>query len=71
MSLSGGSYSRAEALHDLLELGDLQRSRDRGGSGDAPQIREDDHVEADQILLGLIDDDEIRAAFDRIEKWYA
>jgi hypothetical protein len=29
------------------------------------------HLRADRILLDLIDDDEIREAFDAIDKWYA
>jgi hypothetical protein len=32
---------------------------------------EKDHARADAILLELIDDDEIRAAYEAIEKWYA
>ena len=37
------------------------------GGGDV----EGDHVVADRILLDLIADDEIREAFDAINKWYA
>ena len=32
---------------------------------------EEDHVKADDILLSLIGDDRVRAAFDAIDKWYA
>ncbi len=49
---------RDEVLAELLAL----RS-----SSDAERA----HVEADRLLLKLIGDDEIRAAFDAIRKWYA
>ena len=29
------------------------------------------HSEADQALLDFIDDDEIRSAFNSLDKWYA
>jgi hypothetical protein len=32
---------------------------------------EDAHIEADKILLDLIDDPEITEAFEAIGKWYA
>lgn len=30
-----------------------------------------DHENADELLLQYIDDDDVRNAFERIEKWYA
>ena len=29
------------------------------------------HLDADKALLALIDDDEVRAAFEALERWYA
>ena len=29
------------------------------------------HIEADKALLDYIDDEEIKAAFEKIDKWYA
>ncbi len=29
------------------------------------------HMEADEILLKLIDDEEVRNAFEKVDKWYA
>ena len=68
--------TRDEALSQLNAI------RERQGSEPAPnylrgvdtvptQIKEDDHVEADAILLDLIDDDEISEAYHAIGKWYA
>jgi hypothetical protein len=45
----------------------LERLRELVPFGDP----EGAHIEADGILLDLIDDEEIRAAFDAIQKWYA
>jgi len=50
--------ARAEALAQLQALA---KCRD-------PEIA---HGEADKILLALIADPEIEAAFDAVEKWYA
>lgn len=71
MRLPSERLARDEALAALKAIGDKQRSLERGGSDEHPQIREDDHVDADEILLRFIADDAIAGAFDRIEKWYA
>lgn len=52
----------------------LQAIRDRQGyddEGHPADIKEDDHYEADQILLDFIYDPEIERLFDSIGKWYA
>lgn len=64
MTQRGKSYSHDEALAALRAI--RQRQGDDGG-----HISEDDHWEADSILLGLIGSGDIRDAFDRIGKWYA
>lgn len=33
--------------------------------------REEDHINADGLLLDFIDDEDVRAAFLDIRKWYA
>jgi hypothetical protein len=52
------ALSHAEALRRLIQLQD---------SGD-PEIA---HFDADKVLLLLIDDKQIREAFEAIDKWYA
>ena len=37
----------------------------------APDCPEDWHIEADNILIDLIGDDEVRELFEKIEKWYS
>ena len=37
----------------------------------APGAPDDWHIEADNILLDLIGDDEVRELFEKIEKWYS
>jgi len=54
--------TRDEALEALRKMRDVP-----GGIRDA----EADHLFADQILLALIGDREIEAAFSEIRKWYA
>ena len=49
---------RTEVLTALRELADSEE----------PEIA---HGEADDLLLRLIDDAEIAAAFDNVPKWYA
>ena len=44
----------------------LKSIDDRGGRDE-----EVDHMEADQLLLDYINDEEITMAFDSIKKWYA
>lgn len=53
--------TKEEALKRLREL----------ASGKCKGDDEEWHVEADEILLDLIDDDEIREAYDDVPKWYA
>lgn len=50
--------TKSEALQKLEEL-------NNGGD------EEYNHIEADQVLLDLINDPEIEKAFDAIKKWYA
>ena len=38
---------------------------------DSTQSPEDWHIEADNILLELIGDEEVRELFEKIEKWYS
>jgi hypothetical protein len=66
-SLSEKSYTRDQALFDLICIDERQKPTPEGYR----QIREDDHIDADDILLRLIDDDEITEVFERIGKWYA
>lgn len=61
------SYSRADALRELRDIA----ARQSGADGRGRRILEADHEEADEILLRLLGDDELRQAFDSIEKWYA
>lgn len=42
-----------------------------GWSPRAPGNEEECHIEADNILLDLIGDDEVRELFEKIEKWYS
>lgn len=70
MTQSRESYTAADAVRDLIAIGDEQRGM-RGGSDEYPQITEDDHQKADEILLRLIANPAVEAAFDRIGKWYA
>lgn len=52
---------RAEALRRLRALkGDVE-----------PVAPETAHSDADDILLDLINDDAIRAAYEAVPKWYA
>lgn len=62
---------RNDILARLRAIGDEQRSAARGGSDKWPQINEDDHGEADDLLLELIADPEITEAYNRIGKWYS
>ena len=65
MTQPGDSYSRDRALADLRAIDERQ------GGPRYRRVQEDDHVEADEILLRLIDDDAITEIFHRIGKWYA
>lgn len=61
MALTEEALSRDEALRLLTEIGA------RGFTSDT----EADHAEADEILVRLIGDAEIAAAYEAITKWYA
>ena len=50
-----------------LVLAELRSMKDVGELRDA----EMDHARADELLLQLLADPEIREAFDEIRKWYA
>ena len=75
--------SRDEALKRLRELGSPFYVDEANYPGDTPEAawrraREDapsdttaTHMEADEILLGLIDDPEVREAFLRVHRWYS
>lgn len=69
------SYSRDDALCDLRAIrerqGDEQLPDYLGGGLGPAKIQEDDHLEADDVLLRLIDDPAIQEAFHSIGKWYA
>lgn len=68
MSDRGRSYSHDEAVAALKAIRQHQGTDDRGFPA---HIVEDDHFEADAILLGLIGSAEVRDAFDQVGKWYA
>ncbi len=55
----------AEPMMTRDEL--LRRLRELHGPNDAEIV----HVQADDLLLDYIEDDEVREAFERIDKWYA
>lgn len=62
--MADSSHSKRDAvLARLRELAAATEDYD----GDP----EDAHMEADKLLLDLIEDDEIRTAFNQIQKWYA
>jgi hypothetical protein len=53
-------------------LADLRNCREQAGDSETPGgDPESAHVLADEALLDFIGDDEVRAAFDAIRKWYA
>lgn len=56
-----------ELIEGLINIKDKQD--DRGGfvCGDF----QDDHRDADELLLEYIDNEEVTNAFDEIDKWYA
>ena len=56
--------TRDEALRQLRELVEGQRTAKLNDP-------EEEHAQADHVLLELISDPEISRAFDAIEKWYA
>lgn len=62
--LSAGQEGRASVLTQLHRI---HAEQDTGERDDC----EADHREADNLLLALIDDPEISAAFRVIRKWYA
>lgn len=66
ISMSAGfdSEARKEALNALNAIFERQRRTARRDT-------ERDHIEADQILLNLINDPVIALAFDKIDKYYA
>lgn len=53
---------KARALADLASIAAKQRERG---------MREDDHIDADAILVDLIGDQDVAAAYEAIGKWYA
>lgn len=56
----GGTMTRDEALHQLRAI------------CERPQVdQEVDHSDADAILLDLIGDAEITAAWEAVDKWFA
>jgi hypothetical protein len=67
VALRDPSYTRAQALADLAEIDARQKP-----SADARRrITEQDHLDADEILLRLVGDEQVRAAWGRIGKWFA
>lgn len=60
-----------ELIEELLKIKDRQdfcfAERQAKKDGD-PQ---DDHMEADELLLKYIGNEEVKEAFESIEKWYA
>lgn len=78
MTQRGRSISRDEALKALraIAAGTFPVDEESGYVSDmdewySPPPSEGAHIIADEILLRLIDDNEIRAAFDSFPKWYA
>lgn len=72
--MTSSGESNTERLTRAQALAALRAIRERQGTdseGCPAAIREDDHIEADEVLLRYIADDELAAAFDRIAKWYA
>lgn len=45
----------------------LQAIRDRQDDSD----QEEDHIDADNLLVNFIGDEKVSSIFDDIEKWYA
>lgn len=48
-------------------LAELHRLKNDPGKAD-PEAA---HSDADEVLLALIDDEEVKAAWDEVPKWYA
>jgi hypothetical protein len=62
---------RQIAEHEVWRRRELARElRELCGLGDVGDP-EHAHTEADRLLLDFIDDDEVRAAFEAVPKWYA
>ena len=57
--------TKTEAIKKLTAIYEDQTSRDRVGDVEA------DHSSADDILLAVIGDDKVTAAYNIIRKWYA
>lgn len=58
------TYDKQDLLLDLRKIEGRSLSPD--GEGDTVS----DHREADEALLRFIDDEQIKAAYDAIGKWY-
>jgi hypothetical protein len=63
MTGPGQSYSRDDALRELDEI--------RRRQGEPPRVTKFDHWDADEVLLKLIDDPWVSAAWRQIGKWSA
>ncbi len=63
------TVTNAELIQALVDIR-LRQIAAELGSGYHGNC-DDDHVEADQLLLKYIDDDQVTFAFESIEKWYS
>lgn len=61
--------TREELILRLTEIADSQGQTARWL--DSPVNEEVNHLAADRALLDFIDDPEVTAWFERIDKWYA
>jgi hypothetical protein len=63
-TVCGGGYIECMTKDDLIQkLTDIVNNKDKD--------TEWNHIVADELLLDYIGDDDIRAAFELIDKWYA
>ncbi len=58
--------NKSEALKKLEEIHQRQQEAEDCFYGKCDL----DHAEADLILIGFIDDEEISSAYQKIERWY-
>lgn len=60
---------RNELLNALILI--LKRQKECMAKDGICGTFDEDHIEADKLLLKYINDEEIEKAFDDIEKWYS
>jgi len=57
----------SETLEGIMTIEELINKLEQCNTGD----KEKDHSDADDLLLEFIDSDDVKEAYDEIEKWYA